>query len=61
MPEDELVEVDQVLRRDAMVGALRPGLEVGERRDVRAQHPVTIGKACALLVRPLVEAARKPQ
>jgi len=26
VPEDELVEVDQVLRRDAVVGALRPGL-----------------------------------
>jgi len=29
VPEDELVEVDvEVLRRDAVVGALQPGLEV---------------------------------
>ena len=57
--EDELVEVDlEVFRGDAVVGALEPGLEVGERAVRARQYPLPIGEACALLVRPVIEAGR---
>ena len=44
--EDELVEVDlQVLRRDAVVGALQPVLEVGDRAVNARQGELAIGLA----------------
>jgi hypothetical protein len=57
VPEDEFVEVDlEVLGRDAVVGALQPGLEVGERAMRARQHPLPVGIASMLYTRLVVEA-----
>ena len=55
--EDELVEVDrQVLGRDAVMGALQPGLQVRDRAMRAWQEKLAIGKAGALLTRLVIEA-----
>lgn len=55
--EDELVKVDlEVFRRDPVVGALQPGLEVGERPVGARQHPFAVGEALMLDVWLVVEA-----
>ena len=52
--EDELVEVDlQVLGRDAAVGALQPGLQVGERSVGARQELLGVGAIAPLLARPV--------
>src|SRR5207249_6842826 len=60
--EDELVEVDlEVLGRDAVVGALEPGLQVRERSVGAWQHPLAVGKTGALLTGPVVVAGGSEQ
>src|SRR5712691_610692 len=54
--EDELVEVDlEMFRRDAVMGALEPGLEVRECSVGAWQHPLAVGRAGALFTRLVVE------
>ena len=58
MAEDELVQVDlQVLGRDAAMGALQPGLQVGDRAVRARQDELLVGEPETLLVDDVVIAS----